>query len=450
MTERLPPKARQSYPGQFMTALRRDELGFTAGMQRRYGDAVRYRVGPFKVTLLTHPDAIEQVLVTKNHDFHKEPFYNLLRRVLGDGLITSEDDVHKRQRRLIQPLFHHTMIKEYGRTMVEYAARHRERLRDGETVDVHEEMMRLTLSIVGRTLFGGNVEDDARVVADSVATILGMLDEFVLFLLLSYGGRYAERIERVPLPSLRRFREARDRLDAVVYRLIEERRRDGDGTDLVSRLLQAGDDGRGMSTKQVRDEAMTLFLAGHETTAVAMTWTLYLLSRHPDVEEKLLAELDEVLGERLPEPEDLQRLQYTRKVFAESMRLFPPVTGIGRQAVRDTQIAGFELPEGTIVALSQWAVHRDPRWYLEPRRFDPERWEPDEEAKRPRYSYFPFGGGPRLCIGEPFAWMEGILLLATIMPEWRFQLAPDARVALDPKITLRPKHGMRMIASRRA
>src|SRR5437762_2263104 len=255
MNAPLPPRVRQRYPGEFLGALRNDELGFTARMQREHGDAVRYRVGPFKVTSLTHPDAIEQVLVTKNRDFHKEPFYNLLRRVLGDGLITTEDDFHKRQRRLIQPLFHHTMIKEYGRTMVEYAARHRERLRDGETVDVHEEMMRLTLSIVGRTLFGGNVEDDARVVADSVATILGMLDEFVLFLLLSYGGRYAERIERVPLPPLRRFREARARLDAVVSRLIEERRRRGDGTDLGRRLLQAGDDGRGTSTEPVRHEA---------------------------------------------------------------------------------------------------------------------------------------------------------------------------------------------------
>ena len=167
-----------------------------------------------------------------------------------------------------------------------------------------------------------------------------------------------------------------------------------------------------MSIQQVRDEAMTLFLAGHETTAVAMTWTMYLLSRHPGVEEKLQAELDEVLNGRVPEPEDLPRLAYTRKVLSESMRLFPPVTGIGRQAIRDTEVGGYALPEGTIVGLSQWTVHRDARWYPEPRRFDPERWEPDEEAKRPRYSYFPFGGGPRLCIGEPFAWMEGILLLA--------------------------------------
>jgi cytochrome P450 len=450
MSAPLPPKALQRYPGQFLNALRSNELAFTYGLHQRYGDAVRYRAGPGRICLLTHPDAVEQVLVSKNRDFHKEPFYAVLRAVLGDGLLTTEDEVHKRQRRLIQPIFHHTMIKEYGRTMVENASRHRQRWRDGESVDMHEEMMRLTLAIVGKTLFGAEVEDDSRDVAEAVAAILGMLDEFLLVLLLFYAGRHPDRVERLPIPALRRFHQARDRLDAVIYRLIEERKRADDGTDLVSRLLEAQEDGRGMSVQQVRNEAMTLFLAGHETTAVALTWTFCLLARHPDVEEKLHAELEEVLGDRLPEPDDVRELRYTRKVLSESMRLFPPVTGIGRQAIRDVEVGGWALPKGTIVSLSQYSVHRDPRWYPEPRRFDPERWEPDEDAKRPRYSYFPFGGGPRLCIGEPFAWMEGILLVATIAQHWQFDLAPGYPMGLDPKITLRPKGGMRMTARRRS
>jgi cytochrome P450 len=400
---------------------------------------------------VSHPDAIEQVLVRKNHDFHKDPFYAVLKQVLGDGLLTIEDEVHKRQRRLIQPIFHHKMIKEYGQSMVEYGVRRRDRWHDGEELDFHQEMMRLTMAIVGKTLFGADVEGDARDVGEAVTTILGMFDETLLFLLLFMSGRHVDRIQRLPLPAAKRFREARAQLDTVIYRLIGESRRSGaEGTDLLSRLLQARDAGTGMTDEQVRDEAMTLFLAGHETTAVALTWTFYLLSRHPAVEEKLHAELEEVLGGRLPEPDDLPRLTYTRKVLAESMRVFPPVWEIGRQPVRDVEIGGYLIPKGTVVGMSQFVVHRDERWFPEPRRFDPERWEPEEEAKRPRYSYFPFGGGPRLCIGEPFAWMEGILLLATIAQEWRFRLVPGHPIAPDPKITVRPKYGMRMTASRRA
>jgi cytochrome P450 len=351
---------------------------------------------------------------------------------------------------MIQPIFHHKMIKGYGEQMVEFGVRHRERWRDAQELDLHREMMGLTLAIVGKTLFGADVEGDAPDVGDALTTILGMFDETALFLLLFAAGRYVDRIQRLPLPAARRFREARARLDAVIYRLIDEARRGGaGGTDLLSRLLQARDAGTGMTDEQVRDEAMTLFLAGHETTAVALTWTFYLLARHPSVEEKLHAELEEVLGGRPPEPDDLPRLTYTRNVLSESMRLYPPVWEIGRQPVRDVEIGGYLLPRGTVVGMSQFVVHRDERWYPEPRRFDPERWEPDEEAKRPRYSYFPFGGGPRLCIGESFAWMEGILLLATIAQEWRFRLVPGHPIALDPKITLRPKYGMRMTASAR-
>src|SRR5919198_89928 len=450
MNPPLPPKVRQRFPGEIIVGQFRDEIGLNMRLTREYGDTFRYKVGPFHVVMANHPNAIEQVLVPRSHEFKKDPFYEQMKRILGEGLLTSEGDFHKRQRRMIQPIFHHRLIKEYAATMVEFAARHRERWHEGQTFDLHEELMALTMAIVGKTLFGADVERDARDVGDALATILGVFDDPALFLLIFFGGRAAQFVERLPLPAVKRFQRAVDRLDGVIFRLIQEKREAGaEGTDLLSRLLHAQTEGSGMSDQQVRDEAITIFLAGHETTAVALTWTFYLLSRHTQVEEKLLAELDEVLGDRLPTVEDLDRLSYTRKVLSESMRLYPPAWEIGRQALSDVEINGYTIPQGSSVLMSQFLVHRDPRWYPEPRRFDPERWDPEEEAKRPKYSYFPFGGGSRICIGESFAWMEGELVLATIAQRWRLRLLPDHPVALDPKITLRPKHGMRMTVSRR-
>ena len=428
----------------------RDEIGLQSRLTREYGDTFRYKVGPFRVTVANHPDAIEQVLVSKSRNFKKDPFYEQMKRILGEGLLTSEGEFHKLQRRLIQPIFHHSLIKEYGQEMVEFGGRYRERWHDGQTFDLHQELMQLTLAVVGKTLFGADVERDAADVGEALGTILGVFDEPALFLLIFFSGPAARLIERVPLPAVRRFQRAVEQLDALIFRLIAEKRAAGaGGSDLLSRLLHAQEEGSGMSDQQVRDEAITIFLAGHETTAVALTWTFYLLARHTQVEEKLHAELDEVLGDRLPTVEDLDRLSYTRKVLSESMRLYPPAWEIGRQALSDVEINGYLIPEGSSVLMSQFVVHRDPRWFPDPRRFDPERWDPEEEAKRPRYSYFPFGGGSRICIGESFAWMEGILLLATLAQRWRLRLVPGHRVALDPKITLRPKYGMRMTVAGR-
>jgi cytochrome P450 len=447
---RLPPKVRQRYPGEILVGQFRDEIGLNLRLAREYGDIYRYTTGPFHVCVVNHPDAIERVLVGRNHDFKKDPFYEQMKRVLGEGLLTSEGEFHKQQRRLVQPIFHHRLIDEYGASMVELAAEHRERWRDDETFDLHQDVMRLTLAIVGKTLFGTDLEGDAGDVGRALAAILGMMDQPVLFFLVFLGGGLMDAIERLPLAPARRFRQAMEQLDGIIFRLIDERRRAGaTGRDLLSQLLAAQEAGSGMSDQHVRDEAITIFLAGHETTSVALTWTFYLLSRHQGVEEKLHAELDEVLGSRLPSVEDLPRLSYTRKVLSESMRLYPPAYGIGRQALSDVEIDGYLIPRDSSVLMSQFVVHRDPRWWPEPRRFDPDRWDPEEEAKRPRYSYFPFGGGSRICIGESFAWMEGILVLATLAQEWRLRLVPDHPIALDPKITLRPKHGMRMTVSRR-
>jgi cytochrome P450 len=278
-----------------------------------------------------------------------------------------------------------------------------------------------------------------------MATLLGMLDNLALFVVFMVGGRLADNVERLPIPVMKRFPESRDRLDRVIHRMIAEKRAEGaTGSDLLSRLLAAEEGGAGMTDQQLRDEAMTIFLAGHETTAVALSWTFYLLSRHEDVEGKLHAELDEVLGDRLPTVDDLPRLDYTRKVLSEAMRLFPPAWMIGRQAVANMELLGYDIPEGTILLTPPLLVHRDGRWFPDPLRFDPERFTEEEESKRPRYSYFPFGGGPRLCIGESFAWMEGELLLATIAQRWRPRLLPGQPAGLQPQVTLRPKGGLRV------
>jgi len=410
-----------------------------------HGDVARFQLGPFRACLVTDPNAIETVLVGRNHDVHKSPFYEAMKRVLGEGLLTSEGDFHKRQRRLIQPIFHHRRIKEYGEAMVEYGVRYRDRWREGQTLDFHQEMMGLTLAIVGKTLFGADVERDARDVGGAMTTMLGTLDNLALFVVFMIGGPLADNVERLPLPSMQRFKTGREALDRVIHRLIAEKRAAGaGGSDLLSSLLAAEENGSGMDDQQIRDEAITIFLAGHETTALALSWTFYLLARHEDVAGKLHAELDEVLGDRVPTADDLPRLDYTRRVLAEAMRLFPPAWMIGRQAVADMELGGYDVPAGTILLLPPFFVQRDPRWFPEPRRFDPERFTEDEEAKRPRYAYFPFGGGPRLCIGESFAWMEGELLLATIAQRWRPRLAPGSPEGLSPQVTLRPKGGMRM------
>jgi cytochrome P450 len=441
-----PPGPKLGFAGGFRV-FRRDPLGFLLRTARTYGDVAWFRVGPFDLYLLSHPEHVRDLLVAGHHSVAKSQILQEARRILGDGLLTSEGDVHKLRRRLIQPVFHHQRIESYGKVMAEYADRASKRWRDGQQLDLHEELMALTLGIVGKTLFGTDVEEDkARQVASTLQIMLGMYDRFLM--------PFAAYLERLPLASNRRFGEAKASLDEVVFGLIRDRRATGDRGDLLSMLLSARDEENGhgpmgMTDQQVRDEATTLFLAGHETTAIALTWTFYLLSQHPDVEERLHQELVEVLGDRLPSPADLGALPYTRRVFSESLRLYPPAWTMGRRVLQDLPAGSYVIPAGSSALLSQYVIHHDPRWYPDPWRFDPDRWTPEAVAARPKHSFFPFGAGPRMCIGEDFAWMEGMLVLATIARHWRFRLVPGHPIGLSPRITLRPKYGMRMSLERR-
>lgn len=440
---RYGPGPKERYPLEFLFALQNDPIKLLLESARGYGDIVVFPIGSERIFSLSHPDYIERVLVTSNRQFVKSRGLKYAKRILGEGLLTSEGEFHLRQRRLIQPAFHRQQMAQYAQVMVDYAARARARWQDGATLDIHEEMMRLTLAIVAKTLFDADVDSEAAEIGAALTASIEMFRRL--------NQPFGELIDRLPLPRNRRFRQAQERLDRTIYRIIEERRASGqDHGDLLSMLLQAEDDDRtSMSPQQVRDEAMTLFLAGHETTANALTWTWYLLSQNPAVEAKLQAEVDAVLGNRLPTVQDLPQLSYAEKVLTESMRLYPPAWVIGRETVDDYMLDGFLMPAHSVILMSQYVVHRDPRYFSEPEQFAPERWTPEFKAALPRFAYFPFGGGPRVCIGEPFAWTEGILLLATLAQQWQMRLAPGQRIGLLPQITLRPKYGMRMILERR-
>jgi cytochrome P450 len=442
---RFPPGPKRTIPLSGLLAYRRGPLPFFQNLAQQFGDISYFRLGPQQAFFLNHPDYIKDVLVTNHQDFMKGLALQRAKRLLGEGLLTSEGEFHRRQRRLAQPAFHRQRVASYAAVMTDYAARARERWRDGETLDISEQMMRLTLAIVGKTLFDADVESDAREVGAAMSVVMDLFNTITI--------PFFELLQKLPLPQLRRFDSAKAKLDAIIYRLIEERRRSGeDRGDLLSLLLLARDpegDGSQMTDAQLRDEAMTIFLAGHETTANALAWTWYLLSQNPEIEAKLHEEIAAVLGARLPAFEDVAQLKYTEMVLTESMRLFPPAWALGRLALNDYEIAGYVVPKKSLVLMSQYVMHHDSRYFPDPERFDPERWTPQAREARPQFSYFPFGGGSRRCIGEGFAWMEGILLIATLAQHWRMRLVPGHPVALKPVITLRPKHGMRMIVTRR-
>ena len=424
---------------------RLDTLGFLLASARAHGDVSLYRLGRDPVYFLGHPDHIRDVLVTHQHSFVKGKGIQWAKLFLGEGLLTSEGEFHTRQRRLAQPAFHRQRIATYGEAMTAHALRCRERLADGRELDVHAEMMTLTLGVAAKTLFDADVETEAPEIAEALGVIIGFFPRFAV--------PYASVFQKLPLPGNARFDRAVAQLDRIVYRIIAQRRASGeDRGDLLSMLLVADDvegDGTGMSDRQLRDEVMTILLAGHETTANALTWTWYLVARNPEIEARLHAEIDRALGGRPPSAADLPALGYVERVFAEAMRLYPPAWGLGRRAIADQMLGGYTIPAGTLVAMSPYVVQRDPRWWPDPERFDPGRFLLEAKAARPRFAYFPFGGGARQCIGESFAWMEGVLLLSALAQRWRFRLAPGARVEPQALITLRPRHGIRMIAEAR-
>lgn len=452
-----------------MIPFRRDALKFLTRLARDHGDIAHFRIGPQHVYFVNDPEAIRRILVTDADNFIKGRALQRAKKLLGEGLLTSENPLHRRQRRLAQPAFHRARVATYAEMMVGCAARTSERWRDGDTLDIAHEMNRLALAVVSRTLFDTNTEEDADVIEESMTNMLALFQ----YLLLPY----TEILERLPIPQVRRFKRALKRLDAVIYRIIAEHRdafaRGEDRGTLLSMLMAAQDeeakqneetkrsvhDGRSaddssMSDEQLRDEAMTIFLAGHETTANALAWTWYFLAANPEIERRLHAELDSVLvtdagALRLPAFEDYARLAYTEQVFAEAMRLRPPAWVIGRLAKADYEIRGYHIPANSLILMSQFVMHGDARYYPEPEKFDPERWTPEAKRSRPTYSYFPFGGGARRCIGEGFAWTEGVLILATLAARWRPRLAPGQRVEMQPLITLRPKHGIRVVLETR-
>jgi cytochrome P450 len=424
-----------------LRALRRDPIGLLERAAAQ-GDVVHASMPRAEVYVVNHPDLAWDVFATGNRDFRKSPAARSLRRVLGDGLLTSEGDLHKQQRRLIQPIFHHERIDGYGDAMVEEAERAADGLHEGMAVEMHRYMSALALEIVGRTLFATDIGgDDAGDVGRALHEILSQFDrQFSPWFTLT---------QKLRLPSTRRFDRSAAVVDRLVYSLIEQRRTTGtDGDDLLSLLLAAQEDGKGMNDRQVHDEAITLFLAGHETTSNALTWTWWLLSQHPEQEARLHAELDAVLGGRAPTTTDLVALPYTNAVLSESMRLRPPAWAIGREAIADHDLGDVRLPKGSVAVISPWLLHHDDRWWPQANAFRPERWL-DPEPDRPRHAYLPFGGGPRMCIGEGFAWMEAGLVLATLARRWRFTLEADARVEMQPVVTLRPRYGVAMRAWRR-
>lgn len=425
--------------------LRRDPIGFLQKLAREYGDLVGFRLMGRPAFLLAHPDYIREVLVTRQANFTKSPALQRAKRLLGEGLLTSEGEDHLRRRRLIQPAFYRNRLEAYAEIITGFGLQTRERWQAGVVIDMLAAMMRLTLVIVAKALFTSDAEQDTSAVAGALADVEGRFR----YLLLPF----ANIIFGLPLPMCRRFDQAKAVLDQTVYRMIRERRSSikREPGDLLSALMEERDDqGAPLTDTQLRDEILTLFLAGHETTAIALTWTWYLLARNPDCEQRMHEEVDSVLDGTPPTFDDVPRLPYTERIVTESMRLFPPVWNIGRLSKQPFEIGGATIPAGSICLMSQYVVHRDPRYYPDPERFNPDRWETGSRESRPKFSYFPFGGGARVCIGERFAWNEMILLLATICQRWSFQLMDSQPVGIKPLITLHPRGPICMIPHTRS
>jgi cytochrome P450 len=408
-----------------------------------YGDIAHYKIGWHHIVFLNHPDYIREILVVQNDNFIKERTVQRTKMLLGAGMITSEAGQHRAQRQVAQPAFHRQRIPEYANSMVAEAVRLRDRWKPGEQRDIAIDMMHLTLNVVAQTLFDTDLREEADELASAINRIMGLYNFLVML-------PAAEWLVHVRPPGLAAFVRARKRIDAVVYRMIAAHRQRGShGGSLLDMMLAASPDQRPESEQSLRDQVITIFLAGYETVANALSWTWYLLSQNPECERRFHHEIDRELQGRLPTFDDVPRLRYVEMVLAESLRLYPPAWAMGRYARNDFQLGDFFLPAKTTVLMSQFVTHRDARFFPDPLRFDPERFSPEARSRRTKLTYFPFGAGVRQCIGESFAWMEGVLLLATLAQEWKLRLVPGHNVEPEPLITLRPKYGMRMIVERR-
>jgi cytochrome P450 len=412
-------------------------------LAQTYGRMAHYRLGLSHIVFVNQLDFIQEILINQPQNFIKERTQRRMKILLGEGLITSDGEIHRRQRRIAAPAFHRQRIQAYGAIMVDRAANLRTQWQPHQPINVASQMMQLALQVVARTLFNTDVTDDVLQINNQVNVIMELYNYLIAL-------PRAEAYMNWPLPGLIRFRQARAKLDKVVQRMIAEHRADGvDRGDLLSMLLASRDeesDHSGMTDEQLRDEVLTIFLAGYETVANALTWTWYLLSQNPEAEGRMHAEIDAVLdGGRVPTLEDMSRLRYTEMVFAESMRLYPPAWAMGRQSIADVELGPFRFPAGTYFFFSQYIIQRSPEYFPDPLRFDPDRFLPENKAGRPRFAYFPFGAGGRQCIGEAFAWMEGVLMLATMAQKWRLRFVPGQIVEVQPKITLRPKYPMMFV-----
>jgi cytochrome P450 len=419
-------------------------LDFLTECARRYGDVCTFRFGPRRVYLVSHPDLIERVLVTDARHYTKHFGARMYKPILGNGLVTSEGDFWLRQRRLSQPAFLRNRLVGYAPAMVALTEKMlAEDWRDGLRVDVHAEMSRLTSAIALKTLFDLDRGADRDAYTDSLREVFDLLK--------ARFYTYVPTPRWLPTPANVRLWRALARVRGLVDGFIRQgRARKAPGEDLLSRLIHARDeDGTHMTDAQLRDEAMTLYLAGHETTALTLSWAWYLLAQHPHVEDRLAAEWSAALAGRAPTAADVPRLPYTEHVITESMRLYPPAYLIGREAVTDRELGEFVIPRGATVFLSQWVTHRDGRFYEGPLEFRPERWAEGLAQRLPKYAYFPFGGGPRVCIGNGFAMLEAVLLLATFGQHYRFTLEPEPPVTFDLGITLLPGKGIPAVLRRR-
>ncbi|MBI1830221.1 MAG: cytochrome P450 [Planctomycetes bacterium] len=434
---RVPDGPPGTWIGGNLADFRADRLGFLVRCAREYGDMVWIRLFLRHVYLANHPDLIEEVLVTQSKHFIKHFALRLNPILLGKGLLTSEGDFWLRQRRLIQPVFNRSRIMSYGPAMVAAVQRMLATWKPGEEREMHAEMMHVTLAIAAKTLFNTEVDDDAQGVANAIEVMQNnFLERFNSLWPLPLW---------IPTPANLRAKRAARQLDDILYRIIRQRRAENvDKGDLLSLLLHARDedDGQVMTDSQVRDEAMTLFLAGHETTALVLSWAWYLMAQHPEAEQRLWSELDDVLAGRAPTVDDWPRLKFTEMIALESMRLYPPGYVIGREATVDCAIGGYAVPAGTTILMPQWVVQRDPRFFDDPEKFKPERWGEERTKALPKFAYFPFGGGPRVCIGQQFAMMEMTLILATIAQKFRFKMQHGATVTPLPTFTLRPVPGI--------
>jgi len=424
--------------------VRRDVIGFLNYMTANYGDISCFRLGPQRIYLVSSPDLIRETLITRHASLHKTWIIGNVEDGLGRGMLTSKGEFHQRQRKLIQPALHKQRVQGYARSMIRIADRTARGLQEGSTVDMAEEMRLLTLSVVAQTLFGSDIAGEA----DQIGRAITQLSEIYIRVKSPIG----QALNLLPfLPLNRRFEQAKRRLDETIYRIIAERRSSGeDRDDLLSMLLASQyEDGATMPDSLVRDETVSLFLAGHETTGITLTWLWYVLSQHPEIEEEFHRELDGVLAGRQPQPDDVERLPFTRKIIAETIRLYPAIYLIPRRAAEACTLGGFAVRPGSLVLVNIYNVHHDPRFFAEPERFNPSRWTSEMKDSLPRYAYCAFGAGPHACMGEIFAWTEAMLVMTVLGQRWKARVASGHTVELNPLVNLKPRNGMPMTLIRR-